>query len=55
MSLTNIQLTLSSKEERQRLIESGIEAGKEFILDQKIPLVEKVDAVVLDDSIQELS
>jgi predicted acylesterase/phospholipase RssA len=55
MSLTNIQLTLSSKEERQRLIESGIEAGKEFILDQKITLVEKVDAVVLDDSIQKLS
>ena len=31
MTLANIQLTLSSKEERQRLIDFGIESGKEFL------------------------
>jgi NTE family protein len=58
MSLTNIQLTLSSKEERQRLIEFGIESGKKFLLEKRLlpeQLLEEVDAVVLDDSIQELS
>jgi NTE family protein len=58
MSLTNIQLTLSSKEERQRLIDFGIESGKKFLLEKRLlpeQLLEEVDAVVLDDSIQELS
>jgi NTE family protein len=58
MSLTNIQLTLSSKEERQRLIDFGIESGKKFLLEKRLipeQLVEKIDAIVLDDSIQELS
>lgn len=66
MNLSNIQLTLSSKEARQNLIDSGIEAGKLFL--SEIQLREKdeedltkleskeeiVDAVVLDDCIQEL-
>jgi len=58
MTLANIQLTLSSKEERQRLIDFGIESGKTFLLEKRLlpeQLVETVDAVVLDNSIQELS
>jgi len=58
MTLANIQLALSSKEERQRLIDFGIESGKTFLLEKRFlpeKLVEQVDAVVLDDSIQELS
>jgi NTE family protein len=58
MTLANIQLTLSSKEERQRLIDFGIESGKKFLLEKRLlpeQLLEEVDAVVLDDSIQELS
>jgi len=58
MTLSNIQLTLSSKEERQRLIDFGIESGKTFLLEKRImteQLVEQVDAVVLDNSVQELS
>jgi len=57
MSLSNIQLTLSSKEERQRLIDFGIEAGKTYFLEKRLvpeQLVEKVDAIVLDNSVQEL-
>lgn len=55
MNLSKIQLTLSSKEFRQELIDSGIEAGKAFLLARETDLVLKVDAVVLDDCIQELS
>jgi predicted acylesterase/phospholipase RssA len=54
MTLSNIQLTLSSKEERQRLINFGIESGKTFLLEKRI-MTETVDAVVLDNSVQELS
>jgi predicted acylesterase/phospholipase RssA len=54
MTLSNIQLTLSSKEERQRLIDFGIESGKTFLLEKRI-MTETVDAVVLDNSVQELS
>jgi predicted acylesterase/phospholipase RssA len=57
MTLANIQLTLSSKEERQRLIDFGIESGKTFLLEKRLlpeQLVEKVDAIVLDNSVQEL-
>jgi predicted acylesterase/phospholipase RssA len=57
MTLANIQLTLSSKEERQRLIDFGIEAGKTYFLEKRLvpeQLVEKVDAIVLDNSVQEL-
>ena len=57
MTLSNIQLTLSSKEERQRLIDFGIDSAKTFLLEKRLlpeQLVEKIDAVVLDDSIQEL-
>jgi len=54
MNLSNIQLALSSKENRQELIDSGIEAGKTFLLARENTLVEKVDALVLDDCIQEL-
>jgi len=58
MTLANIQLTLSSKDERQRLIDFGIESGKTFLLEKRLlpeQLVEKVDAIVLDNSVQELS
>jgi predicted acylesterase/phospholipase RssA len=54
MNLSNIQLVLSSKENRQELIDFGIEAGKKFLLVRENTLVEKVDALVLDDCIQEL-
>jgi len=57
MTLANIQLTLSSKEERQRLIDFGIESGKTFLLEKRLlpeQLIEHVDAVVLDNGIQEL-
>lgn len=54
MNLSNIQLALSSKENRQELIYFGIEAGKTFLLARDNTLVEKVDALVLDDCIQEL-
>lgn len=57
MTWANIQLTLTSKEERQRLIDSGIESGKTYLLEKRLlpeQLFEKVDAVVLDDSVQEL-
>jgi len=57
MTLANIQLTLSSKEERQRLIDFGIESGKTFLLEQRLmpeKLVEVVDAVVLDDIVTDL-
>ena len=54
MNLSNIQLTLSSKEVRQELIDFGIEAGKSFLLVRENTLVEKVDALVLDNCIQEL-
>jgi len=54
MNLSNIQLALSSKENRQELIYFGIEAGKTFLLARENTLVEKVDALVLDDCIQEL-
>lgn len=54
MTLSNIQLTLSSKEERQRLIDFGIESGKTFLLEKRI-ITETIDAVVLDDCIQKLS
>jgi predicted acylesterase/phospholipase RssA len=54
MNLSNIQLALSSKENRQELIDFGIEAGKKFLLVRENTLVEKVDALVLDDCIQEL-
>jgi hypothetical protein len=36
MTLANIQLTLSSKEERQRLIDFGIESGKEFLSSKSV-------------------
>jgi predicted acylesterase/phospholipase RssA len=68
MNLSKIQLTLSSKEIRQELIDSGIEAAKAFLLEREknatqlaedlTKLKEKVeiiDAVFLDDCIQELS
>jgi hypothetical protein len=64
MNFSNIQAALSSKELRQSLIESGVEAGKNFLLerlreketdpDLAQPL-EKVDKVDLDNSVQELS
>jgi len=54
MNLSNIQLVLSSKENRQELIDFGIEAGKKFLLVRENTLVEKVDALVLDNCIQEL-
>jgi predicted acylesterase/phospholipase RssA len=54
MNLSNIQLTLSSKEVRQELIDFGIEAGKSFLLVRENTFVEKVDALVLDNCIQEL-
>jgi len=44
MNLSYIQSTLSSKEARQTLIESGVEAAKEFLLERKISEVrEDVD------------
>ena len=58
MTLSNIQLALYSKEERQRLIDTGIESGKTYLLEKRLlpeQLIEQVDAVVLDDGIQELS
>jgi predicted acylesterase/phospholipase RssA len=58
MTLANIQLTLSSKEERQRLIDFGIESGKTYLLEKRLipeQLIETVDAVVLYNSVQELS
>jgi predicted acylesterase/phospholipase RssA len=59
MSLSNIQLTLSSKEERQRLIDFGIDAGKTYFLSKQLKENDKpdeiFDTVVLDNSIQELS
>jgi len=63
MNLSKIQLALSSKEVRQELIDSGIEAGKAFLLArEKVEkeltkvesMVEIIDAVVLDDCVQEL-
>jgi predicted acylesterase/phospholipase RssA len=60
MNLSNIQSTISSKETRQQLIESGIETAKIFLLAQPFPKVDlaqpflKVDKVELDDSVQEL-
>jgi len=57
MNWSNIQLTLSSKEERQRLIDSGIDAGIKFLLAQ--PFNNDLDQPFLkadlDDSVQELS
>lgn len=58
MKLSDIQKTLESKEMRQNLVETGIEAGKAFLLAREnvtTDLVTLVDAVVLDDGIQELS
>ena len=68
MNFSNIQSTLSSKELRQSLIDSGIEAGKIFLLERQKKLLEKdlpetletaLDQpflkVDLDDSVQELS
>jgi hypothetical protein len=68
MKLSDIQNTLSSKEIRQNLVETGIEAGNAFLLarenvitdlDQPLKKVDDfvplVDAVVLDDCIQKLS
>jgi len=37
MNWSNIQLALSSKEERQRLIDDGIECGKEYLLTKNFP------------------
>lgn len=68
MNWSNIQLALSSKEERQRLIDGGIDAGIKFLSDltqcsekidtdlaQPFLKVEKVEKVDLDNSVQELS
>jgi predicted acylesterase/phospholipase RssA len=59
MSLSNIQLTISSKEERQRLIDFGVDAGKTYFLSKQLKENDKpdeiFDTVVLDNSIQELS
>ena len=54
MNLSNIQSTISSKETRQQLIESGIESAKKYLLNQPLEKVDKVDKVELDDSVQEL-
>lgn len=37
MNWSNIQIALSSKEERQRLIDDGIECGKEYLLTKNFP------------------
>jgi predicted acylesterase/phospholipase RssA len=37
MNWSNIQLALSSKEERQRLLDGGIECGKEYLLTKNFP------------------
>ena len=65
MNWSNIQLTLSSKEERQRLIDSGIDAGIKFLSDLTQPSGKadtdlaqpflKVEKADLDNSVQELS
>jgi len=57
MNWSNIQLTLSSKEERQRLIDSGIDAGIQFLLAQPFnnDLAQPFLKVELDDGVQELS
>ena len=37
MNWSNIQLALSSKEERQRLLDGGIECGKEYLFTKNFP------------------
>jgi len=54
MNLSNIQLTLSSKEVRQELIDSGIEAAKAFLNTRENNFDLKVDSVISDDCIQKL-
>jgi hypothetical protein len=61
MNFSNIQTALSSKELRQSLIESGIEAGKIFLLERlretetETDLAQPFPKVDLDNSVQELS
>lgn len=58
MSWEKLKLALSSKEERQNLLDFGIEAGKTFLLERRLlteNFKENIDAVVLNDCIQELN
>ena len=51
MNWSNIKLALTSKEERQRLINDGIESGKTYLLDRqnlKAELLEHVDLEKID-------
>jgi len=51
MNWSNIKLALTSKEERQRLINDGIESGKTYLLDRqnlKAELLEQVDLEKID-------
>jgi predicted acylesterase/phospholipase RssA len=52
MNLSNIQLTLSSKETRQALLDTGVEAAKTFLLNQKQVLNIHVDIDVEVDIVQ---
>lgn len=55
MNWTNIQLALTSKEERQRLINDGIESGKIYLLNKQNSKTQSLEKVELDNGIQELS